>query len=549
MQRNAERKTKRDDGRNSSLILTDLCEPLRSSAPSAVHRFQSQGSFTRREFLVGGAALLATAGWVKADALKFAADPFSLGVASGEPTADGVVLWTRLAPDPLNGGGMPGGDVPVKWEVASDERMQKIVKAGTAMAEAKYGHSVHVEVTGLKPARQYWYRFTVDAGASPVGRTRTAPKPGDKNSQFNFAFVSCQHYEYGHYTAYKHLAAEELDLVIHLGDYIYEYGAADGRVRRHNSAEIKTLIDYRNRYALYKSDPLLKAAHANFPWAVVWDDHEVDNNYAGLIAEDNAPQAEFAKRRVAAYQAYYEHMPLRRSVLRGTGGVEIYRQFNYGSLANLFMLDTRQYRSDQPCGDGNKPACPESLAASQTMMGAEQERWLAAGLSGSKARWNILAQQVMIGPVDVWAGPEQRFPMDQWNGYAAARRRLLESIRDRKPSNPIVLTGDIHSNWVNDLKPEFYRADAPTVATEFVGTSITSGGDGSDTRPTTASVLAENPHIKFFNGQRGYVRCAVKPDKWQTDYRVLAAVSKTDEPITTRATFVVENGRAGAQRA
>ncbi len=509
----------------------------------------------RRGFLRGlaGAAMALPvagpiAGWTRSDAYGFAADPFTLGVASGDPWPDSVVLWTRLAPDPLNGGGMNAAKVPVKWEVATDERMQKIVAKGTAMAEPEFGHSVHVEVKGLQPARWYWYRFTVDAGASHVGRTRTAPARNAANDRLRFAFASCQHYEMGYYTAYKHMAGEDLDLVLHLGDYIYEGGPASDRVRKHNSPEIKTLEMYRNRYALYKTDPLLRQAHANFPWAVVWDDHEVDNNYAGLIAEDNAPREEFARRRAEAYQAYYEHMPLRKSVMRAGKGVEIYRHLGFGGLANIYLLDTRQYRTDQPCGDGTKAACPESLDAKTTIMGAEQEAWLGRGLTESRAKWNIIAQQVMVGALDNTLGPEQRFPMDQWNGYHAARKRFLEMLRDRKPANPVVLTGDIHSNWVNDLKPEFYKEDSPVVATEFVGTSIASGGDGADVRPNTAAVLAENPHIKFYNGQRGYVRCELTPREWRTDYRIVESISKPDMPLQTRATFVLEDGRPGAKR-
>ncbi|MBL8204128.1 MAG: alkaline phosphatase D family protein [Blastocatellia bacterium] len=508
----------------------------------------------RREFLQSGtsavmtAMLLPMAGWVKSDAMSFANDPFQLGIASGDPWPDGVVLWTRLAPNPLQGGGMPAQNVPVQWEVATDERMQNVVAKGRATARPEMGHSVHVEVRGLQPARWYWYRFTVDAGSSPIGRTRTAPASNAKNDRMNFAFVSCQHYETGYYTAYKHLAADDLELVFHLGDYIYEGGAANDRVRKHNSAEIKTIEDYRNRYALYKSDPLLQLAHANFPWAVVWDDHEVDNNYAGLVPEDKQTAEEFARRRAFAYQVYYEHMPLRRSVLKRGNNVQIYRHLSFGNLASAYLLDTRQYRTNQPCDDGNKPACPESLDPRQTLLGDEQERWLQRSLSQSKGRWNILAQQVMVGALDTAPGEPQTFPMDQWNGYAAARKRLLEFLRDRKPSNPVVLTGDIHSNWVNDLKPEFYRESSPVVATEFVGTSITSGGDGSDVRPTTAKVLSENPHIKFFNAQRGYVRCSLTPQRWQSDYRIVTEVSKPDAPVSTRASFVVESGRAGAHR-
>ncbi len=502
--------------------------------------------FIRQSSVFAGASAIFP---IKNDTLTLADNPFTLGVASGDPWPDGVVLWTRLAPEPLHGGGMPNQVVPVKWEVATDERMQKVVARGTVTARPESGHSVHVEVHGLQPSRWYWYRFTVDSGSSPIGRTRTAPALNASNDRLNFAFVSCQHYEYGYFTAYKHLAQEDLDLILHLGDYIYEYGVGKDRPRSHNSPEIATVEDYRNRYALYKSDPLLQQAHAQYPWAVVWDDHEVDNNYAGLTPEDKQTPEDFARRRAIGYQVYYEHMPLRRTVLQPGNNVRIYRQLPYGKLANFTMLDTRQFRDDQPCGDGSKQACPESLLPNRTMLGNKQEEWLKRTLSSSKARWNVLAQQVMIGALDIAPGADKFFPMDQWNGYHAARQRLLEFIRDRKPSNPVVLTGDIHSNWVNDLKPEFYRDDSPVVATEFVGTSITSGGDGADVRPTTASVLSENPHIKFFNGQRGYVRCSVTPQSWQTDFRVVENVSKTDGAISTRASFVVENGKAGAVRA
>jgi alkaline phosphatase D len=333
-----------------------------------------------------------------------------------------------------------------------------------------------------------------------------------------------------------------------LGDYIYEGAPVKDRPRAHNSPEIKTVDDYRNRYAVYKGDPLLQRAHANFPWAVVWDDHEVDNNYAGLTPEDKQTPEEFARRRALAYQVYYEHMPLRRSVLKRGATVEIFRRLPFGNLAAVHLLDTRQYRTNQPCGDGNKPACPESLNPKATMMGSAQERWLMRGLEQSRGRWNIIGQQVMVAPVDLAEGIEKTFPMDQWSGYAMARNRFLEFLRDRKPSNPVVLTGDIHSNWVNDLKPEFYNDKSPIVATEFVGTSITSGGDGADVRPTTETVLSENPHIKFFNAQRGYVRCTLTPQQWRTDFQIVEKVSKPDAPIRTRASFVLENGQPGAKR-
>jgi alkaline phosphatase D len=488
-------------------------------------------------------------GWAKNDSLHFLADPFSLGVASGDPQSDGVVLWTRLAPDPVNGGGMSPASVPVKWEVALDERMQKIVAKGSAQAEAGLAHSVHVEVSGLNPARWYWYRFTVDGASSPIGRTRTAPAATDANQRINLAFASCQHYEAGYYHAYRNMAEDDLDIVFHLGDYIYEGGVTADRARKHNSPEIISLDAYRNRYALYKTDPMLQSAHGKFPWANVWDDHEVDNNYAGLISENNDPTEAFQRRRADAYQAWYEHTPVRRSVLKSNRRVEIYRTLSYGTLAKFYLLDTRQYRTDQPCGDGNKAPCPESLDPKGTIMGFEQEKWLMKEMAASKARWNVVAQQVMMAQVDSAAGPEQRFPMDQWNGYAACRKRFLDFLAERRPSNPIVITGDIHSNWVADLKPDFNRAESPVVGTEFVGTSITTGGDGSDTRPNTDLVLSENPHIKFFNGQRGYVRCTANLERWQADYRVMSNVTMPNAEASTRASYVLENGRPGAKKA
>ena len=498
----------------------------------------------RRRFLAGAGAFVGAS----VVAPSFDADPFTLGVASGDPAPDGVVIWTRLAPDPLNGGGIAPRPVEVGWEVASDERMKKVIKRGTARATPELAHAVHVEVAGLEPARWYYYRFRAGAAESPVGRTRTAPAANVGVERLNFAFASCQHYEQGFYTAYRHLAAEDLDLVVHLGDYIYEGGPWPGRPRIHNGPEVMTLADYRNRYALYKGDPDLQRAHALFPWVVTWDDHEVDNNYANEVAEDGAPREAFRRRRADAYQAYYEHLPLRRSSLPRGPGMQLYRRVGFGGLAEFNVLDTRQYRTDQPCGDGTKPLCPEALDPKGTIMGVEQERWLLEGLGRSRARWNVIAQQVMIAPFDAAAGPERRYSMDKWSGYPGSRDRLINFLRDRRPANPVVITGDIHSNWAADLKADFDRPESAAVGTEFVGTSISSGGDGADMRPDVERQLAENAHIKFFNGQRGYVRCRLTPQRWQTDYRVVAAVTTPGAAVSTRATFVVEDGKPGAER-
>ncbi|MBW3540718.1 MAG: alkaline phosphatase D family protein, partial [Planctomycetes bacterium] len=417
---------------------------------------------SRRHFLTAsGMALAASAIRVPVRGaarrrVRLRDDPFQLGVASGEPAPDGVVLWTRLAADPLHGGGMPHEAVEVGWELAADDKMQRIVRQGTATASPERAHAVHVEVNGLQPGRWYWYRFHVGSETSPLGRTRTAPAPNSLPQALRFAFASCQHYESGLFTAYEHMARENLDLVIHLGDYIYEAAGREGQVRRHVGAELETLDDYRNRHAQYKTDGALQAAHAAFPWLVTWDDHEFDNNYAAAISEEaEIDPGKFLQRRAAAYQAYYEHMPLRPSALPCGPDMRLYRRVPFGRLAEFAVLDTRQYRTDQPCGDHNKPPCDGVFAADATLLGGRQEQWLTAGLLESRAKWNVLAQQVMMARVDRTPGEQVAWSMDQWAGYDAARSRLLRFLAERSVSNPVVLTGDIHSNWVNDLKIDF----------------------------------------------------------------------------------------------
>ncbi len=481
----------------------------------------------------------------------FSAYPFSLGVASGDPLPDSVVLWTRLAPDPLNGGGMPPKNVPIKWQVALDEKMTKVVQRGTVIATPELSHSVRVDVRGLKPERWYWYQFQVGKEVSPVGRTRTAPDLGKRIKQFRFAFVNCQDWQNGYYTAYKHVADEELDLVVHLGDYIYEYGPLPNGPRQHNSPKIVTLADYRNRHALYRTDPNLQAAHAAFPWIVTWDDHEVEDNYANDISSlNNISPTEFLVQRANAYQAYYEHMPLRESSLPNGPDMLLYRRFTFGDLAQFNVLDTRQYRSDQPCDDGLKPRCPEAFSSDATMTGPEQEQWLLDGLDRSQARWNVIAQQVMFGEYDFNPSPEtQTFNMDQWDGYVAARNRILNFLDQRQPSNPIVIAGDIHSSWVHDLKVDFSNPSSKTVGTEFVATSITSDFPAQFI-PSVQAALSKNPHTKFFDGAfRGYVRCNLTHEHWQSDYRVVSTIREPQATISTLASFVVQNGQPGAHPA
>lgn len=510
---------------------------------------------SRRNVILSGASLAALP-WLGrtvegrvSSRLSFGNDPFQLGVASGDPTSDGVVLWTRLAPDPLNGGGMPPVSVDVKWEISEDEGFQTVVRSGSEIATPQLGHSVHVELTGLKPDRWYWYRFHAGDATSRVGRARTMPAVDVLSDRLRFAFASCQHFESGYFTAYEHMAKEDLDIVFHLGDYIYEYEGIDNRVRKHHGPEIVTLEHYRNRYAQYRQDPHLQAMHAVCPWAVVWDDHEFDNNCAGEISEEShVSPAEFLLRRANSYQAYYENMPLRRTCLPKGADMLLYRDVQFGRLARFEMLDTRQYRTDQPNGDKLKPLEGGVFDPQATMLGNAQEKWLMSELIASTSQWNVLAQQVMMARVDRTAGAEAKFSMDQWSGYDVARRRLLEFLQTRQIPNPVVLTGDIHSNWVNDLKVDFDDEKASTVATEFVGTSISSGGNGLENVKGHAELLSENPFVRFQNSQRGYVSCTVKPKEWRSDYQVVEYVDKPGAPLVTKASFVVESGVTGAKR-
>ncbi|KYC36003.1 alkaline phosphatase [Scytonema hofmannii PCC 7110] len=508
----------------------------------------------RRSLLVGAGAITAGAiatQWNQSVLARpsFSAYPFSLGIASGDPLPDSVVLWTRLASDPLNGGGIPSVNMPVQWQVALDENMKEVVRKGTVLATPNFAHSVHVDVRGLQPDRWYWYQFKVSNEVSPIGRTRTAPAYNARVDKLRFAFANCQDWQNGYYTAYQHLAKEDLDLVVHLGDYIYEYGPQPGGLRQHNSPEIVTLADYRNRHALYKTDPNLQAAHAAFPWIVTWDDHEVENNYANLIPEENQDPEAFVTRRANAYQAYYEHMPLRRSSLPKSSNLQLYRRFTFGNIAEFNVLDTRQYRTDQPCDDGLKPRCSEAFASNATMTGTEQEEWLLRGLRESQSRWNVIAQQTMLAQFDFDPTPSQElFNLDQWDGYVAARNRLLEFFQKEHIRNPIVITGDIHSSWVHDLKADFNNPHSATVGTEFVGTSISSDFPDAFIPPVVAALPA-NPHTKFFDGKnRGYVRCSLTQDTWLADYRVVSTIREQNAAISTLATFVVQNRQPGAER-
>lgn len=502
---------------------------------------------------MGGAALAATLTPGPARAAPGPrTDPFTLGVASGDPLPEGVVLWTRLAPRPFEpAAGLPAADYPVKWQVAEDEKFSRVIRDGTATAAAAYGHSVHVDVRGLRPGHDYFYRFRTDRHVSPVGRTRTAPAKTARPSRLRFAIASCQSFTDGWYTAYRHLAAEDLDVLFFLGDYIYE-GAVDAAGGSRDDASLRlpdtfelatdTLDLYRMRYALYRTDPDLRAAHAACPWALTWDDHEVQDNYANGVPRFEQPAADFRVQRANAYRAYWENQPLRRPRQPAGADMRLHRRLRFGDLADAYLLDTRQYRTDQACGDGLRAGCAQRDEPGRTLLGPVQREWLLDGMKHSGARWNLLAQQVMMAECR-YGGAAGRLDMDKWDGYPADRAAILAAAA-RIPGL-VVLTGDIHFNYAADLRTDFARPDTPPVAVELVGTSISSGGDGADVVPKLEEQRRFSPHLRFTNGQRGYVRCELTRDTLRADYRVLSHVTRRDSPITTRVSFTSERARPG----
>lgn len=518
---------------------------------------------SRRGLLRGaaGMAALAATGPAMRGALAqplFRSFPFTLGVASGDPSPDGFVIWTRLAPDPLQpDGGMLRAPFAVAWEVAQDERFERIAASGSAIARPELAHAVHVEVGGLAPGRPWFYRFRAGTEASATGRARTAPATGAGVPRLRFVHAGCQHYEHGHFTAWRHIAAEpDLDFVFHYGDYIYEYrGRAPGQpgwgplVRPHLGEETMTLPDYRQRYAQYRLDADLQAAHAAHPFLASYDDHEVDNNWAGATSEEDGrgrfpvavPPEVFALRKAAAFQAWYEHMPVRRAALPRGPDIVAYRRLDFGAMARVHVLDTRQFRDDQPCGDGARRACAEVARPDAQMLGAAQEAWLLDGLADSPARWNIIAQQVPMMRRELAGGA---ISMDKWDAYPAARQRLLDGMAERRTRNPVVLSGDVHVALAASIRRTPEGAPA---ASELTATSITSAGDGAPMTPAGAEWRARNPDIAFFHAQRGYCVSEAREARMTTEFVALPYVTRPDAPRESAARFVVEDGEPGVK--
>jgi alkaline phosphatase D len=511
------------------------------------------------------AAAAATTLWLPRGAWsqpRLGSNPFALGVASGSPDHESVVLWTRLVSSSFFSG-LGNAPITVRWEMAHDEQFTRIARSGQAQALAELGHSVHVEAQGLEPDRWYFYRFMAGDAVSATGRTRTFPAPGAPAQRLRLGYASCQRWEHGYYAAYRHMREENLDALLFLGDYIYEYPNAANAVRSPGGGWTLTLDDYRRRYALHRSDAELRAMHAACPWLVTWDDHEVQNDYTGTQPGDSGPAVpDFATRRAAAYQAFYEHMPLRASVLaRGMAGLargaemRIYSQVRFGNLANLMLLDARQYKDPQACPKDGKPGssyldpatCPEWDDPKRTMLGAQQEAWLSSALSGGGASWNVIGQQSVFGARDARPGPQRFLWNDGWDGYGAARSRVTDMLRKSQAANPVLLGGDVHENWVGHVKADYNDPASTSLGVEFCGTSITSRSAGNERLPQR---LAENPHFIFAdNVRKGYGVAQFTPGQLTTTLRVVSDVTREDAGVETLAQFHVQAGRNVVERA
>ena len=484
--------------------------------------------------------------------------PFSLGVASGSPLPTAVVLWTRILYDPFNAAAMPPLAMTVRWEMAHDEAFRSIVAKGSALAAPELAHSVHVDVAGLEPGRWYWYRFMLGDAVSPAGRTRTAPAPDSMPAALKLAVASCQHWEFGSYAAHRHIAAAAPDLVAFLGDYIYEWGPYQ---RRHPGRAVRrdesyTLDQYRARYAQYKSDADLQAAHRAAPWILTWDDHEVANDYAA--DRDERLSASFAARRAAAYQAYYEHQPIRLNLQGGGyGTLRMHQRYDWGRLARFHVLDNRQHRAPQACSVGRGGsssvywrACAELRNPAREMLGGEQQRWLEQGLKESKARWNILAQQTLMAggsQVPLVNGEDGRYWTDGWDGYPAARQRLYDALQASGAANPLVLSGDVHTFYAAELTRDGRRAAGagnPVIATEFCGTSITSS---SRAQARTLQYVDMNPQLKYGRSdKRGFMLFDIGPERSSVQFQGLDDVRNPASRLATLASFTVQNGKMGS---
>jgi len=472
-------------------------------------------------------------------------DPFPLGVASGDPLADRVMLWTRLAPDPLAPeAGMTDTDVPVRWEVRTVEGREPVVE-GVAVALAEHGHTVHHDVEGLDADTAYEYRFAVGEHTAEWARTRTLPAEGDTPDSFTIAQVSCAQYDSARYAAYRDVAGQQPDLVVCVGDYLYEHPGGD---LRPGVITAITLEDYRYQYALYRTDPNLRAAHAAAPWLVTWDDHEVSNNYVSAtpdLESESRDSAALLERRTAAYRAWWENMAVRLDPPDGPD-LEIFRTFAVGDLASIHVMDTRQYRTPLDCEASSSVGrrCATSTADATTVLGEAQEAWLDEALQ-QPTTWHVLAQQIVMHQWRFAPGDDAIWNLDQWDGYPTARERLFDSMTSAQGS-PVVLTGDVHSSWAAELRRDFDDPSSDAFGVEFVAPGVGSSGD---LLAAVEPVLRRtNPHIVFSEaGHRGWVLNTLTPDDWTAEFRLVDDHTDADSAVTVGATMVARPGGALTQ--
>ncbi len=479
-------------------------------------------------------------------AIVFAREVFTLGVASGDPLTDRVILWTRLAMDPgVAGGAMGSDDVDVEWEVAVDDRFDEVVVAGSTVAEERFAHSVHVDATGLEAGREYFFRFRAGDRTSPVGRTRTLPSGTPE--QFRFVVTTCQDPQTGEYGAWRDIAArDDIAAVLFTGDYIYETPpldfspAADGH-RMWATPAPSDLETFRLRYSQVKLDESLQAAHARLAWFVMWDDHEITDNYwSGGGGIFDFAGGDLATRRTAAYQAWWEHQPVRLDP-PVDGFLEVYRSARVGDLVEFFMLDTRQFADEPPCRDTSRfdlgADCGERDDPDRTLLGAGQETWLLEGLGAADTTWTALVSPVMFAGLDARSsGDVPEYYLEGWDGYTAARARVAEALA--ATSNPVVVSGDYHASFALDVGPGFGRE---LLAPEFMSTAISSAPFGAEIRPN-------NPHVRHFAGDNGYLLCEVGVESWTAEYRTVADVWDPKSPVETTARFVVDVGNPEMRR-
>jgi alkaline phosphatase D len=483
---------------------------------------------------------------------RFPDDPFKLGVASGDPVADGIVLWTRLAPFPFEPRAVDPVPFHVHWRVATDDRMQKVVATGVALAMPELAHSVHVEVSRLQPRTDYFYQFSCGGYESPIGHTRTAPQPGTTMDRAVFALASCQSYTDGYFAAFRDMAALDLDFVLHVGDYIYE-SPYDAALRRIPVAEARDLWSYRALHAQYKLDPDLQQAHALAPWLATWDDHEVANDWGGEYGSAG-PAGTWSDRKAAAFQAYYEHMPLRLSARPAHRELRLYGRAVYGDLLEMNILDTRQYRSLPACLDAAGQArrwvspatCPGIVDETRSILGSEQETWLLRGLGTQQCRWTALAQPGVFAPLDMLENEGLQLSQDGWDGFFATRQRILNVLAQRSIANPICLGGDIHSFYAGHVNAEPLNEKSRRVMTEIVTTSISAGGGGEERYKAGQRLLTQQPFAAYWdNRSRGYVLNEVRHKGWRADLRKVEDVRSSTSKVSLLDRLEVEAGRVG----